>query len=255
LILTETWEALDGNTYVYPGMIVSVNNDVIQNNNGIYRLTSYDYTIENNWVNLSSPSHNELSNLQGGVINDYQHLTSEQLSLVTGLTINLDNKVDKITGKGLSSEDYTLDEKIKLSGITGLNSGDETEITIKNKLGITILSGDNTGDQDLSYLQPKESGKTLVLISDIEKIHVQNTDNTILTPDKTKTVLFTDNLGNLYINGNIFDFGSITTLKSINLFSSYSIFRIYRPNGFLYKEAGHSKISNVWMFIESSPRN
>jgi hypothetical protein len=34
--------------------------------------------------------------------------------------------------------------------ISGLNTGDETETTIKSKLGITTLSGSNTGDQDLS---------------------------------------------------------------------------------------------------------
>jgi hypothetical protein len=34
-------------------------------------------------------------------------------------------KVDKITGKGLSSNDYTTTEKTKLAGITGTNTGDQ----------------------------------------------------------------------------------------------------------------------------------
>jgi hypothetical protein len=46
----------------------------------------------------------------------------------------LDTKVDKVIGKGLSSNDYTTDEKTKLAAITGTN----------------------TGDQDLSGLQPKK---------------------------------------------------------------------------------------------------
>lgn len=37
-----------------------------------------------------------------------------------------------------------------LNNVSGVNSGDETTSTIKTKLGITTLSGSNTGDQDLS---------------------------------------------------------------------------------------------------------
>lgn len=35
----------------------------------------------------------------------------------TQLNTSLDGKVDKVTGKGLSTEDYTSTEKIKLAGI------------------------------------------------------------------------------------------------------------------------------------------
>ena len=37
----------------------------------------------------------------------------------------LDTKVDKVAGKGLSSNDYTTAEKNKLAGITGTNTGDQ----------------------------------------------------------------------------------------------------------------------------------
>ena len=37
----------------------------------------------------------------------------------------LDTKVDKVAGKGLSSNDYTTVEKNKLAGITGTNTGDQ----------------------------------------------------------------------------------------------------------------------------------
>ena len=37
----------------------------------------------------------------------------------------LDTKVDKVAGKGLSSNDYTTAEKSKLAGITGTNTGDQ----------------------------------------------------------------------------------------------------------------------------------
>jgi hypothetical protein len=48
-------------------------------------------------------------------------------ALKTSLAIesSLANKVDKITGKGLSTNDYTTAEKTKLEGITGKNTGDQ----------------------------------------------------------------------------------------------------------------------------------
>ena len=44
---------------------------------------------------------------------------------------------------------HTHDNKEDLDKVSGENTGDETETTIKTKLGITTLSGSNTGDQDL----------------------------------------------------------------------------------------------------------
>jgi hypothetical protein len=56
--------------------------------------------------------------------------TKVDSSLVLKATISkvdsgLALKVDKITGKGLSSNDYTTAEKTKLAGITGTNTGDQ----------------------------------------------------------------------------------------------------------------------------------
>jgi len=76
-------------------------------------------------------------------------------TLTANVNTALAGKVDKVTGKGLSTEDYTTTEKSKLAAITGTNTGDETGTTIKSKLGISTLSGSNTGDQDLSGLQTK----------------------------------------------------------------------------------------------------
>ena len=45
--------------------------------------------------------------------------------LIDSLSNALTNKVDKITGKGLSTEDYSTLEKAKLAAITGTNTGDQ----------------------------------------------------------------------------------------------------------------------------------
>ena len=47
----------------------------------------------------------------------------------TATQFAIDAKVDKETGKGLSSNDYTAAEKTKLGAITGTNTGDQTFIT------------------------------------------------------------------------------------------------------------------------------
>lgn len=51
---------------------------------------------------------------------------------------------------------YVTDANLTTIGNqSGTNTGDETATTIKSKLGITTLSGSNTGDQDLSGLVTK----------------------------------------------------------------------------------------------------
>ncbi len=87
----------------------------------------------------------------------------------------LDLKVDKVVGKGLSSEDYSTVEKTKLAAITGTNTGDQdlsgyatnTNLDLKvdkeggkglstedystvEKTKLAAITGTNTGDQDLS---------------------------------------------------------------------------------------------------------
>jgi hypothetical protein len=68
----------------------------------------------------------------------------------------LDLKVDKVVGSRL----ITSAESTLIGNTSGVNTGDETVTTIKTKLGVTTLSGSNTGDQDLSGYQPLLSGGT-----------------------------------------------------------------------------------------------
>lgn len=67
-------------------------------------------------------------------------------SNITLLTSDITDSVDKR---------YCTDaQKTIIGNTSGVNTGDETSTTIKSKLGITTLSGSNTGDQDLSGLNP-----------------------------------------------------------------------------------------------------
>jgi hypothetical protein len=79
----------------------------------------------------------------------------------TDLTSGLALKVDKVTGKELSTNDYSTAEKNKLTAILGTNTGDETLATIKAKLAVTLLSGDNSGDETSTTIKTKLGITTL----------------------------------------------------------------------------------------------
>lgn len=68
---------------------------------------------------------------------------------------NLIPNVDASYDLGSASRRWGI---VYATNISGTNTGDETESTIKSKLGISTLSGSNTGDQDLSTYMPKSGG-------------------------------------------------------------------------------------------------
>lgn len=86
-------------------------------------------------------------------------------------------QLDKTSGTNTGDETQaSIKSKLGISTLSGSNTGDETAATIKSKLGITTLSGANTGDEtqatiisklgttpadyNLSNLTP--TGKTLI---------------------------------------------------------------------------------------------
>jgi hypothetical protein len=98
---------------------------------------------------------------------------SKPLSIAAQTALN--SKVDRVVGKGLSTEDYSAAEKAKLGAISGTNTGDQdlssyatnTDVASKvdkvagkglstedysnaEKTKLGAISGTNTGDQDLS---------------------------------------------------------------------------------------------------------
>ncbi len=90
-----------------------------------------------------------------------RYVTPTQLAAksfdISPILKRLSDKLDKVDGKQLSSNDYTNAEKIILNEISGINTGDETLLSIKSKLGISVLNGVNTGDQDLSLFATKSA--------------------------------------------------------------------------------------------------
>jgi len=103
------------------------------------------------------------------------------------VTSGITNKVDKVTGKGLSEADVSSAEKTAITHsnrtaldlVSGTNTGDETGTTIKSKLSITTLSGSNTGDQDISAMT--HSNRTV-----LDAVSGTNTGDETVTTIKSK---------------------------------------------------------------------
>lgn len=80
----------------------------------------------------------------GSVVNlsGAPELHNHQISQVEGLQTALDSKVDKVTGKGLSTEDYTTTEKNKLAGVeAGAQVNVATDLSqTRNATTYTLIS-------------------------------------------------------------------------------------------------------------------
>jgi hypothetical protein len=67
-----------------------------------------------------------------------------------------------VSGTNTGDEtDATIKTKLGISTLSGSNTGDETDTSIKTKLGITTLSGSNTGDETTSTIKTKLGISTL----------------------------------------------------------------------------------------------
>ncbi len=85
------------------------------------------------------------------------------------VTTGLAGKVDKVTGKELSTNDYTTAEKTKLAAITGTNTGDQTTITgnagtatkLATPKNINGVAFDGSNDIDVPAAAGTLTGTTL----------------------------------------------------------------------------------------------
>lgn len=135
---------------------------------------------------------------------------NHSISNVTDLQTNLDNKVDKVTGKGLSTNDYTTAEKNKLANIEAeankyvhpsTHSSDIiTESSALSNIGTsanatqhTINTAINTKIGDLSSIKAIEVVSTLPTASSstMNRLYIVSEDNKI-------NVYYTEQNGSSY---------------------------------------------------------
>ena len=136
-----------------------------------------------------------------------QYLTEHQ---------DISGKVDKVTGKGLSTEDYTTEEKTKLAG---LSNYDDTQIieALDGKADVNHTHSQYlTEHQDISRKVDKVTGKGLSTndFTDSYKNKLDNAITGIKMNDATVGTSGLVDLGNVMtIQGNIGDFTSVDSLN------------------------------------------
>ena len=112
-----------------------------------------------NWIELLTPAPpvQTVNGYTGNIsitktdlgLGNVQNTSDADKVISTQTQLALDTKVDKVTGKVLSSNDYTTAEKTKLAAITGTNTGDQdlssyatnTNLALKANLASPIFSG------------------------------------------------------------------------------------------------------------------
>ena len=100
-----------------------------------YVLAQSNPAVRANWIQLLTPAApvqtvngmtGDISITKSSIGLDNVQNTTDASKPISTLTQNaLDTKVDKVTGKVLSTNDYTTAEKTKLAAITGTNTGDQ----------------------------------------------------------------------------------------------------------------------------------
>ncbi|WP_352420725.1 hypothetical protein [Proteiniborus sp.] len=130
-----------------------------------------------NWVAGMIPTKDDFNRIEGNT----QYLKDE---IDTQMAELEQNKVDKIAGKGLSTNDYTTTEKNKLAGIEAGATKDQTASEI-----LTLLKtvDTNTSGLNANFLQGKAASAFFQATSDIFITGVYTGDK---TPSRNITLGF-----------------------------------------------------------------
>ena len=134
-----------------------------------YVLAQANPAVRANWIQLLTPAAPvQTVNGRTGTVSisaadlglgNVQNTSDASKPVSSATQTELDKKVDKVTGKGLSTNDYTTTEKTKLAAITGTNTGDQdlsgyatsaslalkADIASPTFTGIVTTSAINTG--------------------------------------------------------------------------------------------------------------
>lgn len=159
LILEDTWVDSDGKVWLYDGLLVS-----IVESGKLYMLTDKDnYTSTSSWKEVDASAA-----IQIGVINNLSSTsTTSALSANMGKTLD-EAKVDKVEGKQLSTEDYTTEEKTKLSGIA-----EGAQVNVIEGIQVDSQDLPVSGKKvniDLSKKVDKVDGSRLITNEEAEKL-------------------------------------------------------------------------------------
>lgn len=202
------WDALSGSfdTTAIESSIQEVADDLAQE---ILDRTQADTTINNNVSSLSNRvkvNEDKLTINATAIANEVERATGVEETLNSNITQLQTQKVDKVEGKGLSTNDYTTPEKNKLAAIEaeankyvlpaatasalgGVKIG--SNITLADGGTISITKANVTGalgvDPTTTYV--KKAGDTMTGSLSIETTSEINLYNTISVPSSRYAVL------------------------------------------------------------------
>jgi len=104
---------------------------------------------------------------------------------------SLGTKVDKVTGKELSTNDYTTTEKTKLAAITGTNTGDQDLSLLATAASVVLKANTTDVTTDLA-LKASSLELTSGLANKVDKVAGKNlSTNDYSTTEKTKLAAIT----------------------------------------------------------------
>jgi hypothetical protein len=134
------------------------------------------------------------------------------------VTTALDLKVDKVTGKALSTNDYTTAEKTKLAAITGTNTGDQDLSALATNSALALKA--NTTDVNAALaLKANATDVSTALDLKVDKVTGKElSTNDYTTAEKTKLAAITGtNTGDqINITGNAATATKLATPRNIN---------------------------------------
>lgn len=100
LLLASTWTSSDGNVYLPRGIRVSVTNDSIAANNGVYMLMDEDYSVTSNWLQI------------GGVEKQDKLVSGKNIKTINGQSILGSGNIAISGGSGACElHDLSMDVK------------------------------------------------------------------------------------------------------------------------------------------------
>lgn len=222
-LITPKYDGTNNGGIVYDGTGTAYVGDIALDSNGNVDVNSSD---------LQPIATRDATIADGNIVK----WNNTNLTLVdTGINVDnvakkteLDNKVDKITGKGLSTNDFTNAEKTKLAGIEA-----EAQVNVIE----TITAGDN--------IAVSKIGKTVIISSTSGVDVVQMTGQSTTAVMSQKAV--TDELNDRIITGA----GAPTTLTVGIVGLIYED----RTNGKLYQCYAVNGSSYIWVKLKQSTWN
>ena len=146
--------------------------------------------------------------------------TTEEVAYKSYVDTELSNKVDKVTGKQLSTEDYTTAEKSKLAGISSGATANDTDANLKNR-------ANHTGSQAISTITG--------LQDELDAKDIKHTELNLLNDYALSSITTAQKLFNVGTSGNgafsldansLYEFEMFVYLDNLSTTSSNFSFQI-----------------------------